>query len=242
MSNTLLIIPFYNEADRILLDKFESIFAQYKQIDFLLIDDGSRDKTLSMLCQLAKDKPHVFVKENKQNLGKAETIRKGILNFELIPYDYLGYLDADLATPVSELVKLLRYIKKNSQYKIVMGSRVKLLGNAVKRSLTRHYLGRIFATIVSQLILKIPVYDTQCGAKIIEKNLAEELFKEPFLTKWLFDVELLLRFKKRDGDFAQKIREIPLEEWTEKGNTKIKVFDFLAVPFQLIKLMVYNEK
>ena len=117
-----------------------------------------------------------------------------------------------------------------------MGSRIKLIGNKVDRSLLRHYLGRVFATIVSHFILKTPVYDTQCGAKIIDAKWCSLLFEKPFETKWLFDVELLLRLKNNGNNLQKCVAEIPLFEWKEIGNSKIKVSDFIKVPFQLVKL------
>ena len=181
---TLIIIPFYNEEARIDTNTLAQNFKEFSQLDFLLIDDGSQDQTLQIIQALAKENKNVSARQNKTNLGKAESLRQGVLSAEIANYDYIGYLDADLATPISEIVRLLHYAEKNNDKKLIMGTRIKLLGNRVKRSLVRHYFGRIFATIISQLVLKIPVYDTQCGAKIIQANLAKELFKMPFYTKW----------------------------------------------------------
>lgn len=238
----LFIIPVYNEAKRIAVGAYQQAFVFYKNIDFVFINDASTDKTQEIIEGLANVYPNVFCIKNNINKGKAESIRKGVLEFLSDTYIYVGYLDADLATPFKEMVRLLNYATENPHKKIIMGARIKLIGNKVNRSLSRHYFGRIFATIVSQIVLKTPVYDTQCGAKILEVDLAKKLFKDPFYTKWLFDVELLLRFQKKDIQFANKIVEIPLNVWEEKGNSKIKAYDFFLIPFQIIKLYVNYQR
>ncbi|MGO2356811.1 MAG: glycosyltransferase [Mesonia sp.] len=235
---TLFIIPVYNEAERITIGTYQHAFTFYKYIDFLLVNDASTDSTQTIIEGFESAYQNVFCINNNTNKGKAGSIRQGVIYANLRQYKYIGYLDADLATPFEEMVRLLNFATENPNKKIVMGARIKLIGNNVKRSLTRHYAGRIFATIVSQFVLKTPVYDTQCGAKIIETDLAKKLFKHPFYTKWLFDVELLLRFKKMDIQFANKTIEVPLNTWEEKRNSKIKVYEFFLIPFQIIKLYV----
>lgn len=235
----LLIIPFYNESFRISKQEFFEIFEKYASFDFLLVDDGSSDVTLMILKQFSETFSNVSLLEMGSNSGKAESIRQGVLKKGASKYNYIGYLDADLATPMNEINNLYTIISNSNSFFFVMGSRIKLIGNQVKRSLTRHYIGRIFATIISQFILKIPIYDTQCGAKIIDANLAFQLFKTPFKTKWLFDLELLLRFKKIDSEYYNKTIEIPLNTWIEKGNSKIKFKEMIVFPFQLLKIYIH---
>ena len=134
-----------------------------------------------------------------------------------------------------ELDKLIQFLIQNPNCKFIMGARIKLIGNGVQRSLIRHYFGRIFATIVSQFVLKVPVYDTQCGAKVIDYETAKLIFEQPFISKWLFDVELLKRLQKI-YNLKDVVKEIPLESWDEIGNSKIKVADFLQIPFQLFQI------
>ena len=81
----------------------------------------------------------------------------------------VGYFDADLATPVAELERLLAVIGKDPQLEAVLASRVALLGHSIQRKPTRHYLGRLYATAAS-LALGVAVYDTQCGAKLFRVN------------------------------------------------------------------------
>jgi glycosyltransferase involved in cell wall biosynthesis len=232
----LLIIPFFNEASRIENQELPDAFLEYNDVDFLLVNDGSNDSTGAILDKLLINTPNVQVLHLSPNTGKGEAIRRGVLHTDINTYAYIGYLDADLATPVEELVNMKLFADKNEQYLFFMGSRIKKLGSNITRYTYRHYFGRIFATIVSKVILKAAVYDTQCGAKIIEGRLAQELFEQPFYTKWLFDIELLLRYRKKDPLYLSKVYEYALGTWTEKGNSKIKLTDLIALPLQLIKV------
>lgn len=240
-SGILLIIPFYNEAARISTEEFTKAFTKYGQIDFLLVDDGSSDNTAEILKAFEITFSNVRVLLGESNSGKASSIRRGVLDSGDLKYEYIGYIDADLATPFSEFENLATFATKNKIYDFVMGSRIKKMGSTIQRYQYRHYIGRVFATLISGLILKIPVYDTQCGAKIIKAKLASELFAEPFITKWLFDVELLLRYQKKTPDFHRHIYEFSLNIWTEKGNSKITLSDIFGFPFQLFKIY-FNYK
>lgn len=229
----VIVIPFYNEVVRIKSEDFHQIFNGFLHYNFLLVDDGSSDKTIDILEEFQSIFPNVNLLKLDRNVGKAEAIRSAVLS--LSEADYICYYDADLATPFSELDKLIQFSVQNPKYKMVMGARIKLIGNGVQRSLKRHYFGRIFATIVSQFVLKVPVYDTQCGAKVIDYETAKQIFEQPFISKWLFDVELLKRLQKI-YNLKEVVKEIPLEKWEEIGNSKIKVLDFLSIPFQLFQI------
>ena len=228
-----IIIPFYNEEKRIEIERFHQIFNNYLQYDFILVDDGSTDDTSIILNEFKNKFPNLSILKLDKNVGKAEAIRAAVLSISNA--DFIVYYDADLATPFSELEKLIQFTVLHQNYKMVMGARIKLIGNGVKRSLKRHYFGRIFATFVSQFVLKVAVYDTQCGAKVIDFKIAKLIFSKPFLSKWLFDVELLKRLQKIHN-LNEVVKEIPLENWTEIGNSKIKVIDFFKIPFELLKI------
>ena len=118
-----------------------------------------------------------------------------------------------------------------------MGSRVLRAGAIIERSPRRHYLGRVFATAAS-VGLDLPFYDTQCGAKLIGRELVEPLFKEPFLSRWLFDLELLMRLRRLLGedDFKSGVIEVPLNRWVDKGGSRIRMKDLIAVPYHLLRI------
>jgi hypothetical protein len=98
--------------------------------------------------------------------------------------------------------------------KAVLGSRVNKLGSNIKRSYVRHVIGRLIATFLGATV-KVHAYDSQCGAKIFRKEVIEKAFGEPFDTKWLFDVEIILRLK------GEPLLECPLREWINVGGSKI---------------------
>ncbi|RNI29232.1 glycosyltransferase [Rufibacter latericius] len=245
MQKTCIIIPCYNEELRFDCNQFVEFLDSNKIFDFCLVNDGSSDGTqeiLSHLSSLNEDRIRVINLQNNQ--GKAEAIRSAYLEcIEIGIYDYIGFIDADFSAPLSELNHILSLFDGNLRHGIIAGSRVKRLGATIERSSLRHYLGRAFATIAS-IILKLSIYDSQCGLKLVRVDYAKELFKDPFLTKWLFDLELWLRLRNMIGYelTCQETVEVPLNEWKEKGGSKIKMNSFLTVPFDLIRIYLkYNK-
>lgn len=237
MSKVVIIIPCYNEEDRLPLAIFNDFISQ-NNFHFHFVNDGSSDGTSSILQQLKEKCPEkITITDNLINQGKAEVVRQAVLELtRKEQYSYIGYFDADLSTPLSEIETLLTLLKSKELFQFALGSRVLRLGVKIKRSAMRHYLSRIFATVASK-VLKLPVYDTQCGAKIIKRELAERIFQDKFLSQWLFDVELFARVQSYP-DIKEKnvFIEVPLNEWVEKGGSKIKMKDVFLFPIELLKI------
>ena len=232
---SLCIIPFYNEESRIKQSIFEKIFTNNSDIDFLLVNDGSLDKTEKILSNFKFN--NVYIKNNYKNVGKAETIRIAFLNVNINNYNYIGFLDSDLATPFDEFHKLLNIIQKEDK-DIIFGSRVQLHGYKITRNTLRHFFSRIVITFLN-IVFHLKIYDTQCGCKIFKSTIVNELFQKEFKTKWLFDIEIFIRyFKLYKIDSAL---EFPLNEWNEIPGTKIKLIDYISVPFNILKL-IYEYK
>ncbi len=237
MQKTCILIPCFNEATRINFDEFDTFILNENNIDFLFINDGSSDNTLALLESFEKKHPlRTSVFNLSQNSGKAEAVRLGVLEVsKKNTYEYIGFWDADLATPLSEITNFLYQIN-NRKITLAIGSRMKRLGAIVERKRSRHLLGRVFSTFAS-IILKMPVYDTQCGAKIFRSDYVV-LFEEKFITSWLFDIELLARYRNKFGinSALSQIIEVPVNSWIEKGGSKLKFKHLIKVPFELISI------
>lgn len=241
MLKTCIIIPCYNEEKRLKSQVFIDFQSNNNSFHLCFVNDGSLDKTQLVLNQLVQKSKNTSTIHLKTNKGKAEAIRTAVLKLGS-NYDYIGYLDADLSTPLNEIQRLLE-IAINIQKKVVLGSRIKVLGSSIKRKTYRHVFGRIIATFIDRCILKLEIHDTQCGAKIFEGKLANQLFKEAFKSKWLFDVELFARAKKAYGIAFCKaeILEVPLKQWHDEGDSRITFVDVLKTPFKLLKLYNYYK-
>jgi dolichyl-phosphate beta-glucosyltransferase len=236
---TGIVVPCYNEASRLPATDFIRFLDQFSEISFCFVNDGSSDKTQEVLEGLANDRTNqAAVIKLESNKGKAEAIRIGmkhILSWQ--SFEFVGYWDADAATPLSEIPRFIEVLKERSPTQFVCGSRIRRMGALIERFWYRHYLGRILATVAS-LILQMPVYDTQCGAKIIRVELARNIFNDPFLTRWFFDVELLARTKIILGEekARQAIFEVPLENWQDKGDSKLSLLDCIRSPYHLLRI------
>jgi glycosyltransferase involved in cell wall biosynthesis len=240
MPRTALVVPCYNEARRLNVAAFES-FARSGAARLILVNDGSTDATSSVLHQVAAGANDVTVLDLTPNGGKAEAVRRGMLHALTTDADAVGFWDADLATPFDAVAAFGERLRLQPALDAVIGSRVRLLGRSIERRAFRHYTGRVFATAVS-LALRLPVYDTQCGAKLFRATprLADAL-ATPFTSRWVFDVELLARLGVRGGRYApdqllQSIYEYPLQEWRDVGGTRLRFEDYPTAALDLWRI------
>ena len=240
-----IVVPCYNEMERIELSKFSEFIISNDFIYFCFVNDGSTDGTQQKLADFVNRNPERYQVINlSDNQGKAEAVRQGINTMlKTSEYQFVGYWDADLATPLTEIQGFIHKFKSNNELKAVCGSRILRLGSSIRRSVFRHYFGRIFATIVSE-ILNIPVYDTQCGAKIFLPEFAEFIFTEKFLSRWFFDVELFARSIEHIGrqNTVQCFIELPLNQWHDRGQSKITWANVLQTPLELLRIFIFYRK
>lgn len=229
-----VVIPCYNEAERLPVREYEEYLrcADNSGIRLLFVNDGSRDKTLDVLIALKGRHPNqVDVLDLQPNRGKAEAVRQGMLKaIASGNAGATGFWDADLATPLAQIQDMLNLLSSRPELDLVIGSRVRLLGRDIQRKAIRHYLGRCFATVVSQL-LQLPVYDSQCGAKLFRVNPdLSKVLAQPFRSRWVFDVEILTRFLELQGGDVEQMKkrlyEYPLPKWTDVAGSKVHLLDF----------------
>ena len=236
---TVVVVPCLNEAQRLDVAAYSDFLGRCSEIVLLFVDDGSTDDTPLVLERLRQLHPRqVCTLRLGANVGKAEAVRRGVQVALRRGPANIGYWDADLATPLDAIPIFCNVLRARPEVQLVMGSRVALLGRKIRRSGTRHLLGRAFATAAS-IVLRLPVYDTQCGAKLFRATPATaELFSRPFRARWIFDVEILARMVAAaaingNQSAANCIYEYPLERWQDVGGSRLKSRDFLTAVFDL---------
>jgi glycosyltransferase involved in cell wall biosynthesis len=239
MSQAIIVVPCYNEAERLDPDRFLSFARENRHLGFLFVNDGSRDRTRDVLEGLSRtDQSRFAVLDLPENVGKAEAVRRGVLRACEAGPEYLGYWDADLATPLDAILTFCSVLDSRPDIEMVFGARVSLLGRSIERSPVRHYLGRIFAT-ASSLALGVGFYDTQCGAKLFRTSREiMSLFERPFGTRWIFDVEIVARLIAARRETGRRrveeiVYEFPLHEWRDIAGSKVKARDFARAFFEL---------
>jgi dolichyl-phosphate beta-glucosyltransferase len=237
----LVVVPCYNEAQRLDIERFGTL-AGSERIRLLFVNDGSTDDTGRVLATLARSSNGVDVLELPRNVGKAEAVRLGLVSAVVSGAPIVGYYDADLATPPHELLRLLDILEAKPDLSVVTAARVALLGRDIVRRATRHYLGRFFATGAA-IVLRQRIYDTQCGAKLFRVTPSFiAATARPFRSSWIFDVELIGRLL-RGSDSAEPVpasafEEIPLREWHHVPGSKLGFRQMTRALFDLLMLEV----
>jgi glycosyltransferase involved in cell wall biosynthesis len=239
---TVIVIPCYNEADRLDLQSFVQFSKKHSNIDLCFVDDGSTDSTLKVLEELraSLDESRVSIVTLKNNMGKGEAVRQGVLSAHATgSYEVIAYWDADLATPLEECLGMIERLKTND-FDVILGVRIGLCGWDIQRKMSRHYVGRIACTVVD-LFFHFGIYDTQCGAKCFRADLISDLCKTPFISHWLFDIELLNRYRLKAPQ-AFKVYEYPITRWKDVEASKLKVTDLLMSGIDLIKIWIFSKR
>lgn len=212
-----IVIPTYHEEGSIrstltqIINYMKTFASSY---EIIIVDDGSKDNTASIVEEFAKDHPEIKLQRNPHK-GKGFSVRTGML---MASGKYILMSDADMATPIEELKRLLVWITDHN-FDVVIGSREGIGAVRKNEPLLRHVMGRVFNFLVQTLVV-YGINDTQCGFKLFKGDVAHDIFsnlvlfgpdtketKKPKVTA--FDVEVLVIAKRR----GYKIKEVPIK-WT----------------------------
>ncbi len=228
----VIVVPCFNEAERWNLEYWEEMLA-LPDLRWLFVDDGSTDSTATLIEKTAR-LGDASTLELQPNAGKAEAVRRGMLHALKtgVLHGPVGFMDADGAFSSKDVADLLevyaRLSSNGGDFDAVWSSRVALAGRDISRSTGRHYLGRGVATLVSLGELEMP-YDTQSGLKLFKPS--EQLLRcleRPFRTRWLFELELLSRFRIEKAG-GLRIWEEPLNYWHDVPGSKITARETLRI-------------
>jgi dolichyl-phosphate beta-glucosyltransferase len=209
-----IIIPAYNEEQR-LPDSLTSImmFLQDQAYDaeVLVVDNGSQDRTSQIVEKFAVNHPNIMLL-HEERAGKGLAVRRGMLEAR---GEYRFICDADLSMPIQEVNKFIP--PSMEEFDIAIGSREARGAVRYNEPILRHWIGRIFNSLVQ--LLAVPGFmDTQCGFKCFRSAVAEDLFRVQQLDGWTFDVEVLFIALRR----GYKIIEVPIH-WYYQSSSRIHV-------------------
>ena len=213
-----VVIPAFNERNRLpsfLSRLAERVGSSGAAGEIIVVDDGGREDDHRAYAEAARSIPRVPVRVLRLpvNQGKGAAIRAG---FREAQGAWIGFADADGSTSAEEVVRLAKAALA-SELDGVFGSRILMLGYQVTRSLRRHLLGRVFATCADWL-LRVPVYDSQCGCKFFRRSSVAPLLDRCEERRWLLDLELIAIGHSRHLKFL----EVPIS-WHDVAGSKVRV-------------------
>jgi glycosyltransferase involved in cell wall biosynthesis len=216
--SVLLLIPAYNEERRIgpVLRGYAEFFTGHYAGKFKLVVvlNGCRDNTLGVVQAVAAEFPVVSLVVHEDPIGKGGALIEGL---KLAPLaDFIGYVDADGATEPPAFLDLLRHALEAD---CVIGSR--WLPGAVLHQLQsgqRRFASRSFHRIV-QLLFHMNIHDTQCGAKVMRREVVEAIHADLCIADMAFDINLLYLITRQ----GFRVVEVPTE-WTDKTGSKVALF------------------
>ena len=224
-----VIIPAYNEAKRIgatLLAVHQYLSKQDYDYEVLVVNDGSRDDTATVVNRLTGQVANLRLLDNPANHGKGWVVKQGMLAAQ---GDIRLFMDADNSTSVDQVAPFFPYFEQG--YDIVVGSRrtsgAKI---AVKQSIFRDALGGIFRFIVRTLV-PVGVVDTQCGFKAFTATAVEKVFPKQTIYRWAFDVELLAIARQ----LKLKIKEAPIR-WANDSESRVKFNGMMRMFFEVLRI------
>lgn len=240
---TTIIIPCYNEANRLHLEVFLNFARRHPNISFVFVDDGSKDLTINLLCGAMAALPkQIDVLMMVRNAGKAEAVRHGLKFAAKRGDKYIGFLDADLATPLNAINDFISVADRLDNIDVVFGSRAGGLGRRVYRDIHRKMISLVCATM-GRMATGLALKDTQCGAKLFRNTPhLRNCLDSPFTAGWLFDVELFLRISDPEKKTRKNFFEYPVLEWTEIPGSNIKFSDVIKGGLSMTSLILNQWK
>ncbi len=230
MQKATIVIPAYNEEKRICktLEAYSAYFESLRKdkkldYDILVVINNTKDKTEEIVKRFTKENSRIKYLNFIQG-GKGFAIIEGFKEALKRDNELIGFVDADMATSPEEYWKLIKNI---GEYGGVIASR-RLKHSMVNASLYRKLTNRGFNILV-RLLLHLPYYDTQCGAKLFKRETIKELLTDKINPQWAFDVDLLHKLRNK------KIKEIPTK-WEDKAGSKISFITPIKMFSSIVRL------
>ena len=225
-----IIIPAYNEKDRIksTLEKYVPVIKSFNlPYEIIVVIDG-QDGTENVI----KDYTNLKYYKSAYRLGKGGAVKKGL---SMAKYEYIGYLDADGSLDPKNLVELLQQIQTN---KCVIASRYLKQSKWInKEPFFNRFVSRGFNILIN-LVLKLKVKDTQCGAKFFRMEALQKILPQIQVSNRTFDISILYHFKRN----GYTIKEIPVT-WNHDSNSRMPIkAAIISMFFTLLAIKLMNSR
>ncbi len=221
-----IIIPAYNEEKNIkatlkcIEHEFKGKFFNY---EIIVVDDGSTDKTSKLVEEIKT--PNIKLIKLDKNKGKGKAVKTGLMKAEGA---LCLYTDADNSTPITHLFDFLPYLQ---EYDIIIGSRSLPKSKITKRQpFYKEFLGK-GGNLLIKKFLKLNYKDTQCGFKLLKKNVVKKVIPQLQCPRWGFDFELL----KASEIEGFKIKELPIT-WRNNSKSAVSFFDYFKTLKNLLEV------
>jgi glycosyltransferase involved in cell wall biosynthesis len=217
-----VVIPAYNEEKNI--KKIVESLLELGDLEIIISDDGSTDRTREIAQKLARKYPAVFLTSDV-NKGKGAALKRG---FKISRGEVLGFLDADMSAHPSEIMKLFKEIERGVD--LAIGSR-DLQDSVVpiKQPYHRRVLGTIYS-IIARKLFNIDVRDFQCGCKAFKREVWERVKVKS--DGYTFDTELIAKAHA----LGFKIKEVPIT-WRDSAESKVNLLkDPLSMMLDLFRI------
>ena len=227
-----LVIPAYNEERRLptSIRDMRTFFSSLKaECEILIIVEKSSDRTLELARQAADGDARFQIVDNLVHRGKGYAVRSGMLRAR---GEAVFFMDADLSTPLAEVLNFMIHLGEHAEIDVVIGSRAHAKSEIIKRqNWFRQWLGRTFNKFV-QIFGVRGIEDTQCGFKAFRARAAREIFSRQTLDGFAFDVEVLLLAKR----LGFKTDVLPVK-WINSPESKVRILiDPLKMLWDLIRI------
>lgn len=205
-----LVIPAHNEAQRIepTLGAFWAAFG--RDAELVVVVNGSTDRTAEIARDFARAHRGVRVIEITKAVGKGGAVKAG---FAAAHGEYVGFVDADLATTPEEFRKLIAAAEAADG---ALASRWAPGARVIGRTVIRSAVSRLFAALV-RLLFGLPFSDTQCGAKVFHRRFLPGYLAQTAVNDMAFDVELLLLLTRAGA----RITEVPTVWVAQPGSSAL---------------------
>jgi dolichyl-phosphate beta-glucosyltransferase len=233
MISNSIIVPAYNEEKRSTLfipNLIDFVKKHISSSEIVIVDDGSIDNTRNKINNIIKQKnASSFVKVigYEKNQGKGNAVRFGV---EHAKGKKILFIDADGSIQPDQIPKLL---DKLDDYDFVAGDRSSAKSK-IKTTLIRKITSLGFNSWVS-FIFQYSYRDNLCGFKGFKKEIAKKLFSDLKDKRWIFDVELFFKAKRK----GYSVYFLPIE-WKHVGNSRVHILKDSIVWFLRLIMLRYE--